>query len=196
MHNLPHTIARIPARTHQIRPGSWADSTELASNRIRSASQWQHTVATHERPKSGSSPKHETPACGAPPLAQIMSTLQYAIISPSCRAARQPAHPARDLCTFAAADRRRRSRQPPRDLITPANAKRQVGGRRGSGSNLHRNGLSKCTSSQQAACRRVEDGPHLEVDAIRGIKEQLQADRQQVRQSLLAATPHMDIARV
>ena len=37
-HNLPHTIARILARTHQIRPGSWAGSTELASNRIRSAS--------------------------------------------------------------------------------------------------------------------------------------------------------------
>ena len=39
----------------------------------------------------------------------------------------------------------------------------------------------------------VEDGPHLGGDAIRGIKEQLQADRQKVRQSLLAATPHMDM---
>ena len=41
----------------------------------------------------------------------------------------------------------------------------------------------------------VEDGPHLVVDGIRAIKEQLQADRQQVRQSLLAATPHMDIGK-
>jgi hypothetical protein len=39
----------------------------------------------------------------------------------------------------------------------------------------------------------VEDGPHLGVNGIRGIEEQLQADRQQVRQSLLAATPHMDM---
>ena len=35
----------------------------------------------------------------------------------------------------------------------------------------------------------------LVVDGIRAIKEQLQADRQQVRQSLLAATPHMDIGK-
>jgi hypothetical protein len=41
----------------------------------------------------------------------------------------------------------------------------------------------------------VEDGPHLGGDAIRGIKEQLQADRQKVRQSLLAATPHMDMGK-
>ena len=50
--------------------------------------------------------------------------------------------------------RGQKRRSNPRDLITPANAKKQAGGRRGSGSNLHRNGLSKCTSSQQAACRR------------------------------------------
>jgi hypothetical protein len=41
------------------------------------------------------------------------------------------------LCTFATAGRT--DVQTPRDLITPANAKRQAGGRRGSGSNLHRN---------------------------------------------------------
>ena len=41
----------------------------------------------------------------------------------------------------------------------------------------------------------VEDGPHLGGDAIRGIKEQLQADRQHVRQSLWAATPHMDMGK-
>ena len=41
----------------------------------------------------------------------------------------------------------------------------------------------------------VEDGPHLGGDTIRGIKEQLQADRQKVRQSLLAATPHMDMGQ-
>ena len=70
-HNVPHTTARISARTHQIHPGSWAGSTELASNRIRSAS-GSTLVATHERPRSGSSPKHETLACGPPPLAQNM----------------------------------------------------------------------------------------------------------------------------
>ena len=37
----------------------------------------------------------------------------------------------------------------------------------------------------------VEDGPHLGGDAIRGIKEQLQADRQHVRKSLLDADMHM-----
>ena len=95
---------------------------------------WQHTVATHERPTSGSSPKHETLACGPPPSRK--TCLQYASISPR-RAARQPAHPARDLCTFATADRT--DVQTPRDLITAANAKKQAGGRRGSGSNLHRN---------------------------------------------------------
>jgi hypothetical protein len=44
----------------------------------------------------------------------------------------------------------------------------------------------------------VEDGPHLGGDAIRAIKEQLQADRQHVRHSLClwAATPHMDMGRV
>ena len=44
----------------------------------------------------------------------------------------------------------------------------------------------------------VEDGSSswtLGVDAIRGIKEQLQADRQKVRQSLLAATPHMGMGK-
>jgi hypothetical protein len=51
--------------------------------------------------------------------------------------------------------RGQKRRSNPRDLITLANAKRQAGGSRGSGSNLHRNGLSKCTtSSQQTACRR------------------------------------------
>ena len=39
----------------------------------------------------------------------------------------------------------------------------------------------------------VKDSPHVGVDVIRAIKEHLQADRQQVRQSLLAATPHMDM---
>jgi hypothetical protein len=146
MHNIPHTIARISARAHQTRPRSWAGSTGLASNRIWSAS-GSTTVATHERPKSGSSPKHETLACEAAPLRE--SCLQYIYISPR-REARQLA---RDLCTFAAADRT--DVQTPRDLITAADAKRQAGGsRRGSGSNLHRNGLSKCTSSQKAACRR------------------------------------------
>ena len=147
-HNVPHTTARISARTHQIHPGSWAGSTELASNRIRSAT-GSTLVATHERPTSGSSPKHETLACGPPPSRK--TCLQCAFTSPR-RAARQPAHPARDLCTFATADRT--DVQTPRDLITAANVKRRAGGRRGSGSNLHRNGLSMCTSSQQAACRR------------------------------------------
>ena len=41
----------------------------------------------------------------------------------------------------------------------------------------------------------VEDGPHLGVDAIRVIKQQLQADRQKVEQSLLAATPHMGMGK-
>ena len=41
----------------------------------------------------------------------------------------------------------------------------------------------------------VEDGPHLVVDAIRAIKEQLQADRQHVRQSLLDADMHMDMGK-
>ena len=41
--------------------------------------------------------------------------------------------------------------KPPVICITPANAKRQAGGSRGSGSNLHRNELSECTSSQQRA---------------------------------------------
>jgi hypothetical protein len=98
----------------------------------------------------------ETLACGAPPSRK--SCLQYTFTSPR-RAARQPdicvplsAHPARYLCTFAAADRQ--DVQTPRNLTTPDNAKRQAGGRRGSGSNLHQNGLSKSTSSQQAACRR------------------------------------------
>jgi hypothetical protein len=39
----------------------------------------------------------------------------------------------------------------------------------------------------------VEDGPHIGVDVIRAMKEHLQADRQQVRQSLLVATPHTDM---
>ena len=41
----------------------------------------------------------------------------------------------------------------------------------------------------------VEDGPHLGGDAIRGIKEQLQADRQHVRKSLLDADMHMDMGK-
>jgi hypothetical protein len=43
-----------------------------AGERSHPKRKWQHTVATHERPKSGSSPKHETPACEALPLGQIM----------------------------------------------------------------------------------------------------------------------------
>jgi hypothetical protein len=76
------------------------------------------------------------------------------------------------LCTFATADRT--DVQTPRDLlkITPANAKRQAGGRR---RRLVQtcieidSRLSRCTpahTSQQAACRTVEDGPHLGGDAI------------------------------
>jgi hypothetical protein len=68
------TIARISAKTHQNRPRLWAGSTELASNRVRSASA-STLVATHERPTSGSSPKHETLACEAPPSRK--SCLQY-----------------------------------------------------------------------------------------------------------------------
>ena len=73
-HNIPHTIARISARTHQSRPGSWPGSTGLASEQLHPKRKWQHTVATHERPTSGSSPKHETLACAlrTPPLAQNM----------------------------------------------------------------------------------------------------------------------------
>ena len=41
----------------------------------------------------------------------------------------------------------------------------------------------------------VEDGPHLGGDAIRGIKEQLQADRQHARKSLLDADMHMDMGK-
>jgi hypothetical protein len=66
--------------------------------------------------------------------------LQYASISPH-RAARQPAHPARDLSTFATEDRT--DVKPPRDLITLANCARRgrwvAGAGEGSGSNLHQN---------------------------------------------------------
>jgi hypothetical protein len=123
------------------------------------------------------------------PLARIMSPV-YLYQSPS-RSGPAGSHPARDLCTFAAADKT--DVQPPRDLITAANVKRQAGGRRGSGANLHRNGLSKCTTAHRKLLA-VKDGPHLGVDVIRAIKEHLQADRQQVRQSLLAATPHITLS--
>ena len=43
-HNMPHTIARISARTHQSRPGAWAGSTEPASNRIRSRAPERSTI--------------------------------------------------------------------------------------------------------------------------------------------------------
>jgi len=186
-HNVPHTTARISARTHQIHPGSWAGSTELASNRIRSAT-GSTLVATHERPTSGSSPKHATLACGPPPSRK--TCLQDAFTSPR-RAARQPAHPARDLCTFATADRT--DVQTPRDLITAANVKRRAGGRRGSGSNLHRNGLSMCTSSQQAACRR---GWSSSWRRCHSRHKGTAAGRQTACQAVaLAATPHMDMGK-
>ena len=187
-HNVPHATARISARTHQIHPGSWAGSTELASNRIRSAT-GSTLVATHERPTSASSPKHETLACGPPPSRK--TCLQCDFTSPR-RAARQPAHPARDLCTFATADRT--DVQTPRDLITAANAKKQAGGRRGSGSNLCIE-IDSRSAPAHSKLPAVEDGPHLGGDALRAIKEHLQADRQKVRQSLLAATPHMDMGK-
>jgi N-formylglutamate amidohydrolase len=41
----------------------------------------------------------------------------------------------------------------------------------------------------------VEDGPHLGGDAIQGIKEQLQADRQNVRKSLLDADMHIGMGK-
>ena len=152
-HNIQNAQYAAYHRTHLSKNASkpprimgWLHG---AGEQLHPKRKWQHTVATHERPTSASSPKHETLACGPPPSRK--TCLQCAFTSPR-RAARQPAHPARDLCTFAAADRK--DVQIPRDVITPANAKRQAGGRRGSGSNLHRNGLSKCTSSQQAACRR------------------------------------------
>ena len=105
-------------------------------------------------------------------LLQVILQREYEAIRP------------RDLCSFAAAEKK--DVQTSRDLMTPANAKRQRGGRhsRGSGSNKpsprYGYGLSKCTSSLTAKLPAVEDGPHLGVDAIRAIKEQLQADRQQV----------------
>jgi hypothetical protein len=45
----------------------------------------------------------------------------------------------------------RKDVQTPRDLITPANAKKQAGGRRGSGSNLYQNGLSNVEVHQLTA---------------------------------------------
>ena len=187
-HNVPHTTARISARTHQIHPGSWAGSTELASNRIRSAT-GSTLVATHERPTSGSSPKHATLACGPPPSRK--TCLQDAFTSPR-RAARQPAHPARDLCTFATADRT--DVQTPRDLITAANAKKQAGA--AGGGVVHTcTEIDSRSAPGHSKLPAVEDGPHLGGDALRAIKEHLQADRQKVRQSLLAATPHMDMGK-
>ena len=70
-HNMPHTIARISARTHQSRPGSWGGSTGLASNRIRSAS-GSTADATHERSKCGKQSNGWDSGLRCRPLAQIM----------------------------------------------------------------------------------------------------------------------------
>ena len=132
-HNMPHTIARISARTHQSRPGSWAGSTGLASNCIRSAS--GSTLSQHtndQRAEAAQSMRH-WPA-DPPPRAKHASSMPPSV--PVERRASQLIQLV-GLCTFATADRT--DVQTPRDLITPANAKRQAGGRRGSGSNLHRN---------------------------------------------------------
>ena len=121
---------------HGLAPQSWR---AIASEAQVAAHLSQHTNG--QRAQAAQSMRH-WPA--DPPPRAKHTCLQYASISPR-RAARQPAHPARDLCTFATADRT--DVQTPRDLITAANVKRRAGGRRGSGSNLHRNGLSMCTSS-------------------------------------------------
>jgi hypothetical protein len=89
---VPHNIlcaqcsaynrTHLAARTHQIHPGSWAGSTELASNRIRSAT-GSTLFATHERPTSGSSPKHATLACGPPPSRKTCLQCAFFYQSPS-----------------------------------------------------------------------------------------------------------------
>ena len=73
-HNMPHTIARISARTHQSRPGSWAGSTGLASNCIRSAS--GSTLSQHtndQRAEAAHSMRH-WPA-DPPPRAKHASSM-------------------------------------------------------------------------------------------------------------------------
>ena len=102
---------------------------------------WQHTYrntrTTNERkPAQSMRHWHAEP----PPRANHASSMPPSV--PVERRASQLIHdPARDLCTFAQpwTEQRFKPIQTPRDLITPANAKRQAGGRRGSGSNLHRN---------------------------------------------------------
>jgi hypothetical protein len=86
-HNIPHTIVRISARTHQSRSGSWAGSTGLASNCIRSASGStlsQHTITNDQRAEAAQSMRHWP----AEPPPSRKTCLQYASISPR-RAARQ-----------------------------------------------------------------------------------------------------------
>jgi hypothetical protein len=70
------------------------------------------------------------------------------------------------LCTFAAADRT--DVQTPRDLITPANAKRQAGGRRTAGGVVVETCIEIDSRSAPAHSKlpAVEDGPHLGGDAI------------------------------
>ena len=93
---------------------------------------------------------------------------------------------------FAAADRT--DVQTPRDLITAANAKKQAGA--AGGGVIHTcTKIDSRSAPGHSKLPAVEDGPHLGGDALRAIKEHLQADRQKVRQSLLAATPHMDMGK-
>ena len=75
-HNIQNAQYAAYNRTHLSKNASkpprimgWLHG---AGEQLHPKRKWQHTVATHERPKSGSSPKHETPACGALPLGQIM----------------------------------------------------------------------------------------------------------------------------
>ena len=125
-HNVPHTTARISARTHQIHPGSWAGSTQnwraIASEAQLAAHLSQHT--NDQRAEAAQSMQH-WPA-DPPPRAKHASKMPLPVLVEQ-RASQLIQLVG--LCTFAAtADRT--DVHPPRDLITPANAKRQAGGRR------------------------------------------------------------------
>jgi hypothetical protein len=124
MHNVPHTIARISAKTHQIRPRSWAGSTELASNRVRSAS-GSTLVATHERPMSGTRAEPEAAQSmrhwhAEPPLAQIMPPVCLHQ-SPSSGAPASSSTIQLEICVplWPLRPQTEQTFKPPRDLITP-----------------------------------------------------------------------------
>ena len=82
-HNIRNAQSSAYDRTHLSKNASnpprimgWLHRAGEQSHPKR---KWQHTVATHERPKSGSSPKHETPACGAPPRAKHASSMPSSV---------------------------------------------------------------------------------------------------------------------